>query len=149
MRHHVARKSIQVLSFLALCFSVDLAIQSGVAPTTIAVAALIGLGFAVLIVRLAHDVLHGNHGRRRAAAIGLNLVAALPVLAALPVVMTTDGPEAVPLLRATLVWLLVTMIWTTLVIAAGLHRSDAPPVARRQPRPRRMANDFPRPAGIR
>lgn len=150
MRHHVARRFIQLLAFVALAFTVDTIIQAGVSATAVIAVAFVGIGFAVLIVRLAHGVLHGHHGRRRAAIVGLNVVATIPVLAVLPVVMTLDSPAVIAALRAALVWMLVTMIWTTLVIAAGVHRADMEAPAERPARRRgRTAHSHPRPAGIR
>lgn len=133
MRQRSSRRAIVVLALFALLFSIDAAYATELGVAGILVIVALGGALALAMLRLANAVLHGSPAHRTRAIVVLNGIAAAPSVIMLVFIGAVREARVVnPAIRATLVWLLAAVAWTTATALAAATDSKRRREARGQ-----------------
>ena len=127
-----SRRFIFVVALIGLLFTLDAAFESALPPSYLLALVVLALGLAWLLVELSGFVLHGTHRQRQAAIIAFNAIGAVPPLSVFVMMDAADPRFVARVMAASIAWLAVVLLWTTLVLRHAAHRSAAvsPPAAR-------------------
>jgi len=113
------------LAIIGLLFTLDAALASGVTPsTTLAIIAGAGL-LGRYVVHLTRLVLSGTKRQRQGAIVTMNAIGALPPILVLAAAPTIDPQYRSQIVSATVVWLVIVLLWTTIVLETLAHRASS------------------------
>ncbi len=122
MRPPFARRAMLVLALVALLFTLDAAVDASIPPSLLAALVVAGAGFAWLLAWITERFVSGGLRSRITAILALNVLGVVPVAVMLPVISSLSDPGlALLATRATIIWLLCVVVWTTAILVAGGH----------------------------